>query len=217
MVPRVKVCCIKNRAEADLAIRHGASALGLVGPMPSGPGPIPESTISEIASEVPPPIATFLLTCEVQADAIIEQHGRCGTNTIQLTDYVDVPVYADLRRAMPLVKLVQVIHVTGEESLEIAQQAAAHVDALLLDSGQPDKAVKVLGGTGNTHDWSLSRRIVEASTVPVFLAGGLRPDNVAEAIRTVRPFGIDLCTGVRTNGDLDEVKLRDFFAAVREA
>jgi len=74
-----------------------------------------------------------------------------------------------------------------------------------------------LGGTGRTHDWNVSREIVKEVTVPVFLAGGLRSDNVADAVRTVGPFGVDVCTGVRTNGELDEVKLRAFFAAVHGA
>jgi len=89
------------------------------------------------------------------------------------------------------------------------------IDALLLDSGRPGNTVKELGGTGRTHDWSTSRAIVEAVECPVYLAGGLCPENVAEAIRTVRPFGVDVCTGVRTDGKLDEAKLKDFIAAVR--
>ena len=109
---------------------------------------------------------------------------------------------------------MQVIHVTGPESVREALQVASLVDALLLDSGNQSLAVKELGGTGRVHDWSLSRDIVRESPVSVFLAGGLRPDNVAEAIRAVQPFGVDLCSGVRTDGHLDENKLAAFFAAV---
>lgn len=213
--PRVKVCCISSVEEARAAIRAGASALGLVSSMPSGPGVISEALIAEIAASVPPPIATFLLTCGQDVRDIIAQQRRCRTNTVQLCDRLTAGSYADLREAMPGVSLVQVIHVSGEASLEEALSVAPHVDALLLDSGNQSLAVKELGGTGRVHDWSISRRIREQSPVPIFLAGGLRPENVAEAIRQVGPFGLDLCSGVRTGGRLDEEKLGRFFARVR--
>lgn len=211
--PRIKICCIKSPEEARLAIAHGASAIGLVSSMPSGPGVVDEATIARIAATVPPPIATFLLTSLCDADAIIAQQRRCRTNTLQLCDYVELAVYAKLRAALPGIALVQVIHVTGEESVALAQKVAPHVDALLLDSGNTSLAVKELGGTGRVHDWSLSRRIRDAVTKPLFLAGGLRSTNVREAIAAVQPFGLDLCSGVRTSDQLDESKLREFFAA----
>jgi phosphoribosylanthranilate isomerase len=214
MRPRVKVCCIASVEEARAAVECGASAVGLVSAMPSGPGVIEEELIAEIAARVPPPVATFLLTCARDADAIVGQQRRCRTNTLQLCDRVPAEVYGELRGRLPGVSLVQVVHVTGEESFEEAVGVARRVDALLLDSGQPDLAVKELGGTGRTHDWRVSRRIVESSPVPVFLAGGLRPENVAEAVAAVRPFGLDVCSGVRTGGRLDAEKLRRFFAAL---
>jgi phosphoribosylanthranilate isomerase len=217
LAPRIKVCCISSVEEAWAAIRAGASALGLVSSMPSGPGVIPESLIAEIAAAVPPPIATFLLTCGQDTGDIIAQQRRCRANTVQLCDRLTSGSYADLRGAMPGVSLVQVIHVTGEQSLDEALSVAPHVDALLLDSGNQSLAVKELGGTGRVHDWTLSRRIREQARVPVFLAGGLRPENVGEAIRQVGPFGLDLCSGVRTAGKLDEGKLARFFAHLREA
>lgn len=195
-----------------MAIRHGASALGLVSEMPSGPGVIPEAAIAEIARRVPPPIATFLLTCKETAAQIIAQQRRCLVNTIQLCDRVPSHVYDELRGALPGVRLVQVIHVTGPESLDEAQSVCGKVDALLLDSGNQNLPVKELGGTGRRHDWTISRAIVQSVSVPVFLAGGLNADNVAEAIESVRPFGLDVCSGVRTGGRLDEEKLQRFFA-----
>jgi phosphoribosylanthranilate isomerase len=210
----VKICCIADAEEARMAIRHGASALGLVSEMPSGPGVIPEATIAEIARHVPPPIATFLLTCKETAARIIAQQQRCLVNTIQLCDRVPAHVYDELRRALPGVRLVQVIHVAGPESLDEARTVCGKVDALLLDSGNQNLPIKELGGTGRRHDWTISRAIVQAASVPVFLAGGLNADNVAEAIETVRPFGLDVCSGVRTGGRLDEEKLQRFFAGV---
>ncbi|MBX7071842.1 MAG: phosphoribosylanthranilate isomerase [Pirellulales bacterium] len=212
--PRVKICCIKSPLEAKLAIDCGASALGLVSSMPSGPGVISEETIALIAGVVPPPIASFLLTSEHLAEAIIAQQRRCRTNTLQLCDHLPATVYSRLRSELPGISLVQVVHVTGPESLDYAVAAAAHVDALLLDSGNPGLAVKELGGTGRVHDWTWSRRIRDAVGIPLFLAGGLTATNVADAISAVEPFGLDLCSSVRTNGDLDAVKLRAFFAAI---
>lgn len=192
----------------------GASAIGLVGRMPSGPGPIPDEDIYRIAGSVPPPIATFLLTCEQTAAGIIEHHRRTHTNTIQIVDELLEREYDAVRDALPAVKLVQVIHVAGEESVEEACELAEHVDAILLDSGNPKLAVKELGGTGRRHDWSISRRIVETCGKPVFLAGGLNAENVREAIETVGPFGVDVCSGVRIDGKLDRFKLEAFFASV---
>jgi phosphoribosylanthranilate isomerase len=194
-----------------MAIAHGASAIGLVSAMPSGPGVISEETIAEIAAVIPPPTATFLLTSLYEPRLIIEQQRRCGTNTIQICDRLEPGAHAELRRALPGVSLVQVIHVTGEESLAEAITVAPEVDTLLLDSGRRAGAVKELGGTGRTHDWEISRRIREAVGVPVYLAGGLRAENAAEAISTVRPFAVDVCSGVRTDGMLDENKLIAFF------
>ena len=214
MRPRIKICCIANEDEAQLAINMGADAIGLVGKMPSGPGPIEDDLIRSIAESIPPPIATFLLTSEQMASEIIQHHYRTRTNTIQVVDQLTGKAYHELRAALPGVKLVQVIHVNGEESVMEACEVSELVDAILLDSGNPKLAVKELGGTGRRHDWNLSRRIVESCGKPVFLAGGLNAENVREAIETVQPFGLDLCSGVRTNEKLDPLKLESFFAAV---
>jgi phosphoribosylanthranilate isomerase len=211
---RVKICCIANENEAEAAISFGASAIGLVGKMPSGPGPIADEKIEQIARSVPPPIATFLLTCEQTPQGIIEHHLRTRTNTIQIVDDLEGRDYDSIRASLPGVKLVQVIHVTGDESVDEACELAEHVDAILLDSGNPKLVVKELGGTGRRHDWRLSRRIIETCGKPVFLAGGLNAGNVREAIETVQPFGLDLCSGVRTAGRLDLVMLEAFCKAV---
>lgn len=213
MKPRIKICCISSVEEAKMAITYGASALGLVGPMPSGPGVITNELIFEIAQTVPPPVGTFLLTSETKADEIINHHAKVLTNTIQIVDALSEGTYKQIKQALPLVKLVQVIHVIDEASVDEAVRIAGEVDALLLDSGNPNLAVKVLGGTGNTHNWKLSRKIVEQSKVPVFLAGGLKAENVKLAIDEVQPFGLDLCSGVRTDKKLDERKLEEFFRA----
>jgi phosphoribosylanthranilate isomerase len=211
---RVKICCIKSVEEAALAIRYGASALGFVSAMPSGPGPISEELIAQIIPSVPASIATFLLTSRQDAPSIIDQQRRTRASTLQLVDSVPRQTYKALRDALPGISIVQVIHVTGSESIEESISLAPFVDALLLDSGNPKLPVKQLGGTGRVHDWSISETICSHVRTPVYLAGGLNPDNVSDAIRTVRPFGVDLCSGVRTNGSLDESKLSRFFSQV---
>lgn len=215
--PRVKICCISSVAEAALAIEYGASALGLVSNMPSGPGVISDDQIAEIAAAVPPSIGSFLLTSRQRVTDIIEQQRFCRTNTIQICDHLTHGTHRELKNALPGISLVQVIHVTGSESVDEAARVAPHVDAILLDSGNQKLAVKELGGTGRTHNWTLSRAIRERIAIPLFLAGGLTPDNVGQAIKEVRPFGLDLCSGVRTDGRLDAAKLMRFFAAVRSA
>lgn len=211
---RVKVCCISSVEEARMAIRLGASALGLVSEMPSGPGVIPEDLIAKIAATVPPTIATFLLTSRTDPAEIIAQQRRCRTNTIQFCDCLPSGALKILSEALPGVSLVQVIHVLDAASVEEAVEASRQADALLLDSGNQFLPVKELGGTGRTHDRTLSAEIVRKSSVPVFLAGGLNAENVGEAIRAVRPFAVDLCSGVRTDGALDERKLARFMAAI---
>jgi phosphoribosylanthranilate isomerase len=215
--PRVKICCIASLEEARMAIRHGASALGLVSAMPSGPGPIPEELIAQIAARVPPPVATFLLTSRQDAAFIIEQQRRTRVNTLQICDHLPPADLDELCRSLPGIRLVQVIHVQGPEALNEATSVARHVDAILLDSGRPKAEVKELGGTGRVHDWTISRQIREAIEIPLFLAGGLKAANVREAIEQVSPFALDVCTGVRTDGKLDEAKLAAFFREVRAA
>lgn len=200
-----------------MAIAAGADALGLVARMPSGPGPIPDAVIAEVAAAVPPPVATFLLTAETTADAISAHIRATRPTTVQVVSHIAPAEAARLAALEPHVRRVQVIHVEGTDALDLIDAYAPHVHAFLLDSGRPNAAIAELGGTGRRHDWSISERFVKQSPLPVFLAGGLSADNVADAIRLVRPFGLDLCSGVRSDGRLDPEKLRDFMQAARRA
>ena len=197
-----------------MAISQGADALGLVGKMPNGPGPIPDWLIAEIAKSIHPPVASFLLTSEQSSEEIIHHVKRVDTNTVQIVDQLTSGTYADIRVSLPYLRIVQVIHVCDAESIEEAINISTETDALLLDSGTPRDAIKTLGGTGNVHNWEISRVITESVKVPVFLAGGLHAQNVRQAIETVRPFGVDICSGVRTEGKLDPYKLEAFIKAV---
>jgi phosphoribosylanthranilate isomerase len=212
MRTRIKICCIGSPTEAQLAVTAGADALGLVAAMPSGPGPISDEAIAEIVSQVPPPVDAWLLTSRAEASAIVDHITVTGVRTVQIVRHVAAGTHEAIRRALPNVRIVQVVHVEDESAVDLARAYSATADALLLDSGRP--SAQILGGVGAAHDWAISRRIVAVVSRPVFLAGGLNPANVAEAVATVRPFGVDLCNGVRTGGALDAGKLAAFVKAL---
>ncbi len=180
MYPKVKICCISSHEEANLALQHGATALGLVGHMPSGPGIISDELICSIASATPPSINTFLLTSHTRTEDIILHHQRVHTDTIQIVDALTQGEYEDIRKALPIVKIVQVVHVLDEAAIETCQSISSWVDAILLDSGNPNLPVKELGGTGRVHNWRLSRKIVENVPIPCILGRRTQPRKCEE-------------------------------------
>ncbi|MCL6608704.1 MAG: phosphoribosylanthranilate isomerase [Geminicoccaceae bacterium] len=214
---RLKICCIGDADELRRAVAAGADAVGLVGPMPSGPGPIPLELAAELARLCPPAVTSVLLSSARSAEGLAREVETVRPAALQIVDRVGEPVRRALRQAFPWLRLVQVVHVEGPGAVEEARAAAPTADALLLDSGRPGAAVPELGGTGRTHDWAVARAIVEAVARPVFLAGGLTPETIGRAIRTVRPFGVDVCSGVRRAGRLDPERLAAMAAAVAAA
>ncbi len=212
---RVKICCITSIEEAKIATAYGASALGLVGHMPSGPGIISDNKILQITKTVPPMVSTFLLTSETKVTAIIDHYKKVNTAVIQIVDELEKKDYQQIKNELPHVKIVQVVHVQDENTVSEAIDLSSSVDAILLDSGNPNLSIKELGGTGRTHNWDLSRKIRDQVDIPVFLAGGINSKNVKQAVAHVKPFGVDLCSGVRSNGKLDENKLSLFFQAIK--
>ncbi len=214
---RIKTCCMASVAEMRAAVAAGADAVGLVGRMPSGPGPIADDLIAEIAAVTPPPVAAFLLTSETRADAIADHVRRTGAPVVQIVSHIDPAESARLAQLLPHTRRVQVIHVEGADALDLIAPYAPHVHAFLLDSGKPGAAIPTLGGTGDVHDWDISARFVAGSAHPVFLAGGLTSANIGAAIAQVRPWGVDLCSGIRTGDALDLAKLAAFITAVRAA
>lgn len=213
-LPKVKICCISDIHEANLAIHYGASAIGLVSEMPSGPGVISEDEIRKIAEAVPNNIETFLLTSKQGSDQIIDQLKRCRTTAVQIVDELIDGNYEDIKDELPHIKIVKVLHIQDESNIKSAIKLSEKVDALLLDSGNKNLIIKQLGGTGRVHNWSISRRIVQNINIPVYLAGGLKSSNVKSAIELVRPYGIDICSGIRENGKLKEEMLTEFFNVV---
>ena len=216
MRTRVKICCIASVAEAELAISYGADALGLVATMPSGPGTIGDELIAEVASAIPPPVATFLLTAETVAEAIADHVRRTGPTAVQVVHHIAPAQSAKLARLLPTTRRVQVVHIEDNRALELIDEYAPYVHAFLLDSGRPNLTVPELGGTGRVHDWTVSAEFVRRSPRPVFLAGGLNTENVGAAIRMVKPYGLDLCSALRTGGALDAPKLGAFVRRVAQ-
>lgn len=206
-LPKVKICCISSEEEAELAVSYGASAIGLVGPIPDEEPKITNEDIARISQSVPPPIASFLLTSETSTNSIIKHHEEVHTPVIQLVGDVPTTAYKNIRKQLPGVKLVQVLYVEDETAVDRAMEIAPHTDALLLDCGDPDTEGKILGRKENPHNWEIARTIVQESTVPVFLSGELNTHNISQAIDVVQPYGIDVCTGVRSGDELDKQKL----------
>ena len=198
-----------------MAQRQGADAMGLISWMPSGDRFLSDPEIQELAA-ANPNVERVLLTCKTDPDEIRHQVLDAGTDTVQLVERMAIADLEPLRSGLPGISLVQVVHVTGPAALQQALDVERYVDFILLDSGNPEGPDRTLGGTGNVHDWQVSREIVRAVRCPVFLAGGLGPDNVAEAIAEVQPFGVDVCSRLRPNGPLDEELLTKFFNAIRD-
>lgn len=214
----IKICCIQNESELHLAAEAGATHAGLVAEMPSGPGPIGDATIRRIASAAPDGITPVLLTSRTEADGIIDHVYSTGVAAVQIVSPVSAAVRRTVKTTLPAIEILQVVHVEGPESLEVARRAAEAADYVLLDSGRPTASTPELGGTGRTHDWSVSTRIVDALPVPVFLAGGLGPENVGEAIDAVHPAGVDLCSGLRDpRFRLDPDALQRFVTTARSS
>lgn len=200
-----------------MAIDAGADLVGLVGPMPSGPGPIDLETAATIARGLPPGVGSVLLSHAADLDRLEAELRLVRPAVLQLVDAVEPRVLEALRRHKGGTRLLQVLHVRDATVLDEAQDLSPLVDGFLLDSGRPDAAIKELGGTGRVHDWQFSRRVVETVERPVFLAGGLDPSNIARAIAEVQPFGVDLCSGLRRAGRLDPALLRAVMRGVENA
>ncbi|MDZ7629315.1 MAG: phosphoribosylanthranilate isomerase [Parvularculaceae bacterium] len=217
-----KICCMQSEAEIDMAAAAGAFAVGIVGPMPNGAGFLDDATAARLArygvKHHGDKLWVTLLTKRTRGDDIAAHVAAIGANAVQLVDRPEDGAYGFLRARFPALKILQVVHVEDGRAVDDAREAAPFVDAVLLDSGKPSAATPTFGGTGDRHDWSISRRIVESLDKPVFLAGGLNPSNAAEALSAVRPFGLDICSGLRDRGRGDALipeRLAAFAAALK--
>ena len=205
---RTKICGIRNAADARVAIEAGASAVGfLVGITHLAEDKIDPSDAREIIRMLPPFVSSVMVTHLTEADQIVDLARQLNPTTIQIHDYVDPSVAEAVKKSLGWIKTIKAIPVVDRvEALELVKAYQGVCDALLLDSVTKGR----IGGTGKTHDWTISKEIIEASQLPVFLAGGLNPDNVAEAARFVRPYGVDVNSGVELHGYKDAALVRRF-------
>lgn len=212
-----KICGIQTLEEAQMAIEAGATTLGfLVGLTHKAEDKISAEKAAAIIAQLPKTIDTVMVTHLLDAAEIATIAAQLGVTVIQIHDDLDDAGIKALKAALPKVKLIKAVHVMGEDAVDRAKHldAMPELDALLLDSRTQDR----LGGTGLTHDWNISKAIVNACNKPVWLAGGLGPHNVAEAVQKVRPAGVDVNSGVEdATGAKDPVKVRGFVEGARNA
>ncbi len=210
---RVKICGVTSTAEAQIAERHGAHAIGvLVGRVHVAPDFVEPAVANRIARSLPPFIAAVLVTHLDQPEAIMRLADTVSFPVLQLHSDLSASIFRELRARLSPRKIIGKVSVEGEAAVERAREIEPFVDAIVLDTR--DLATDRVGGTGMVHDWSISARIASTSNVPIILAGGLTPENVAQAIRTVKPWGVDVNSGVETHdGRKDEGRIRRFIAA----
>jgi phosphoribosylanthranilate isomerase len=210
---RVKICGIRRVEDALAAVHAGADAVGcLVGLDYATPDRVDPAAARVIFESLPPFVARVLVTHRTGLADVTALMRESGATVAQLHGEFPTVAISALREALPYAAIVKSVHVTGEESIAAAVAASRVADAVLLDT----KARGRIGGTGVTHDWSISARIAATSSKPVILAGGLTPDNVAEAIAHVRPYAVDVNSGTRgADGFKDHAKVRAFIDAAR--
>jgi len=215
---QVKICGVKRAEDAGLAVAAGADALGfLVGQTHTSADFIAPLTAKAIAASLPSGVIGVLVTHLTDPGDVLDLAVLTGLTTVQLHGEIWPEDVARLRRAAPDLTFLKSFHVTDEAGLAYGEAFVGLVDGFVLDTANPKTGQ--IGGTGQTHDWNLSRRIVERyRSVPVILAGGLNPDNVAEAIAAVGPFGVDVNSSTKgTDGFKSEAKARAFVANARGA
>jgi len=215
---QVKLCGIKRLEDACLAVEAGADALGfLVGQTHTSADFIAPLTAKAIAATLPSGVTGVLVTHLTDPGDVLDLAALTGLPAVQLHGEIWPEDLARLRRAAPDLTFLKSFHVTDEAGLDYGDAFAGLVDGFVLDTANPRTGQ--IGGTGLTHDWRLSRRIVERyRSVPVILAGGLNPENVAAAIAAVGPFGVDVNSGTKgSDGFKSEAKARAFVANAREA
>lgn len=185
---RVKVCGTTTREDLEMVVDAGADALGfIVDVSVDTPREISAKQAVELARAAPPFVTTVLVTMPKSPEETVELASRVQPDVVQVHGgltpgdlaFLSAKVHGDVVKAV---------------SPENAPAYDTVADALLVDSLDEDGA----GGTGDTHDWERTRELVESLESPVVLAGGLTPDNVAEAVETVRPFGVDVASGVES-------------------
>jgi phosphoribosylanthranilate isomerase len=207
-MPFIKICGLRSYEEARLALDCGATAFGfLVGLSYATADQISPENAAGIIGKLPENADTVIVTHQTDPEKAAALARITGGHTLQVHGDMPPAGVRKLAALAPDLRLIKAVHVSGPESIEAAAAYAGIAHALLLDTRTVDR----LGGTGRTHDWSISARIVAAVPVPVYLAGGLTPENISDAIERVRPAGVDVNSGVKDSaGEKDAEKVSLF-------
>ena len=213
----IKICGMQSTAEVEIAMAAGATCVGFVGEGLTPPGCLSDEAVLEIVGAIEDRKSIVLLTPHSTVAAVVAQQRRVGAGALQLCRPFGREALLALRQSLPGVQLIQVVHMGDLGGLERARAVAGIAEVGLLDAGSTDGDSQVFGGTGRVHDWHESAAIVAELDTPVWLAGGLSPSNVGEAIELVSPAGVDVCSGLRREGRLVESLAREFVMAVRAA
>jgi phosphoribosylanthranilate isomerase len=213
---RVKICGITSPEEATLAERAGAHAIGLlVGRVHAAADFVGPELAREICRALSPFVTPVLVTHLEDPEAIVNLAELVPCPVLQLHSDLGPATLRELRARLAARKLIGKVSVEGDDAVARASEIEPFVDAILLDTR--DRATDRVGGTGMVHDWSISARIAAGSRAPIILAGGLTPDNVAQAVRAVKPWGVDVNSGVETaDGRKDGGRIRRFVAAATD-
>jgi phosphoribosylanthranilate isomerase len=203
-VIKVKICGVRTVEDAMKCVACGADAVGVL--LADSPRRITILQAADIVKCMPPFVTPVIVMMPSAAEEAIEAAGVIGPGAIQLQGDEPPEMLLEIKKALPHIKLIKAVHVGSGGEMDKARSYEGTADAILLDTMSPGR-----GGSGRTHDWTLSGEIVADIRSPVVLAGGLSPSNVAEAIKRVRPFAVDVASGVEGNGRVKDIKLIEQF------
>lgn len=213
---RVKICGIKNVEDALKSVEYGADAIGvLVGQEHNSKDFISIKTAKKIIESLPPLVSSVLVTHINNSEEISHMIKTIGVTTVQLHSDIDIQGIEKIKFNCPNVKIIKLVHVIDEKSMQQVDFFANSSDAILLDT--INNVTDQVGGTGKTHNWEIDRKIVEHTNAKIIIAGGLNPNNIKEAIHKIKPYGVDVNTGVQNkNGLKDYEKLKEFIRNAKE-
>jgi phosphoribosylanthranilate isomerase len=208
-VTRAKICGIRDAGARDVAVAAGADAVGFVVEISRSKRSIDRGEARGLIQGLPPFVSSVIVVEPQSAAEAANLALDTGADVIQINDSLSFEDMATLKNMVPA-RLVATVP-ASPGGLNHARQMTRVADALLIDSFEGGK----LGGTGTVHDWNLSSDLVRNVDVPLILAGGLDPENVAEAIEKVRPYAVDVSSGVETDGAKDPEKIKAFLKEVK--
>jgi phosphoribosylanthranilate isomerase len=208
---RIKICGVRTVEDAMKCVDSGADAVGML--LAPSPRRIPAEQARDIVESLPPFVTPVIVMMPSAAEEAIEAARAISPGALQLQGDEPPEMLVKIKRALPGVRLIKAVHVGGGDELVKARLYENVADAILLDTVSPER-----GGSGQTHDWSVSKKVVASIKKPVVLAGGLTPYNVAGAIKAVRPYAVDVASGVEAEGRIKDMALiNTFIRNAREA